>query len=136
MTTAPLDAPREPPGRGPGRRPPSGALTVSVSASEPDVITVRAAGKLDVYTTARLRDRMERRTPRSARVVLDVSEVTQIDSAGLGALLAFANRARSDGTRLGLVCTSRLAGALRIARLADAFDLILVDGDERVAPAA
>lgn len=91
-------------------------------------VTLRAAGKLDIYTVPRLRDRMARHDPATGRVALDMSGVTMVDSSGLGALLSFANRARRGGARLGLVCTPQLAEVLQIARLADAFDPILVTG--------
>jgi anti-anti-sigma factor len=101
-------------------------LTVQVSVDVHGVVTVRAAGNLDIYTAARLRQRMARHDLADGRVVLDVSAVTLVDSAGLGTLMSFANRARQGGSRLALVCTARLAELLEIARLADAFDLTLV----------
>ena len=89
-------------------------------------VTLRASGKLDIYTFTRLRDRMARHDPGAVRVRLDISEVTMIDSSGLGTLLSFANRARRGGACLGLICTPHLAEVLRIARLADAFDPVRV----------
>ncbi len=102
-------------------------LTVHVNASDPDAVAITAAGQLDIYTMARLRDRLNRHDLDVEDVVLDVSRVTLIDSSGLGTLLSFANRARHGGRRLALVCTSELADVLRITRLADAFDLTIVD---------
>jgi anti-anti-sigma factor len=101
-------------------------LTVQVGVDVHGVVTVRAAGNLDIYTAARLRQRMARHDLADGRVVLDVSAVTLVDSAGLGTLMSFASRARQGGSRLALVCTARLAELLEIARLADAFDLTLV----------
>jgi anti-anti-sigma factor len=108
---------------------PTRGLSVQVSVDEHDAVTVRAAGNLDIYTIARLRQRMSRHDLSDGRLVLDVSDVTLIDSSGLGTLLSFANRARRGGSRLPLVCRPELADALEIARLTDAFDLRIVAGE-------
>jgi anti-anti-sigma factor len=105
---------------------------VQVSVGERDLITISAVGNLDIYTASQLRRRLARYDPSGGRVVLDVSAITLVDSAGLGTLMSFANRARQGGTRLALVCTRRLAELLAIARLSDAFDL-QVTGDEPIA---
>ena len=106
------------------RRPtPTRGLSVHISVDDNQVVTVRATGNLDIYTIARLRQRMARHDLSDGHVVLDVSGVTLIDSSGLGTLLSFANRARRGGSRLPLVCRPDLADVLEIARLTDAFDL-------------
>lgn len=105
---------------------PPRALTVHVSSGADGIVTVRATGNLDIYTIARLRQRMARHDPSDGNVVLDVSGVTLIDSSGLGTLLSFANRARRGGSRLPLICRQDLAGILEIARLTEAFDVTLV----------
>ena len=109
MATALTDAPMDAPARTvrPRTARPRG-LTVQVSVDEHDVVTVSAAGNLDIYTASRLRQRMGRHDLAAGRVVLDVSAVTLVDSAGLGTLMSFANRARQGGSRLSLVCTPRL----------------------------
>jgi anti-anti-sigma factor len=120
---APADAPSRTARTRAGR--PRG-LTVQVSVDERDVITVRAVGNLDIYTASQLRQRLSRHDPAGGRMVLDVSAVTLVDSAGLGTLMSFANRARQGGSRLTLICTLQLAELLEIARLTDAFDLRVV----------
>jgi anti-anti-sigma factor len=127
VATALMDAPADAPSRTARTRAgrPRG-LTVQVSVDERDVITVRAVGNLDIYTASELRQRLSRHDPAGGRVVLDVSAVTLVDSAGLGTLMSFANRARRGGSRLTLICTPQLAELLEIARLTDAFDLRVV----------
>lgn len=127
VATALMDAPTDAPARTIRSRParPRG-LTIQVSVDEHEVVTVRAAGNLDIYTASRLRQRMARQELADGRIVLDVSAVSLVDSAGLGTLMSFANRARQGGSRLALICTPRLAELLEIAHLADAFDLTLV----------
>lgn len=127
MATALMDAPADAPSRTARTRAgrPRG-LTVQASVDECDVITVRAMGNLDIYTASELRQRLSRHDPAGGGVVLDVSAVTLVDSAGLGTLMSFANRARRGGSRLTLICTPQLAELLVIARLTDAFDLRVV----------
>ena len=108
---------------------PTRGLSVQVTVDEHGAVTVRAAGNLDIYTIAHLRQRMARHDLSDGRVVLDVSDVTLIDSSGLGTLLSFANRARRTGSRLPLICRPDLADILEIARLSDAFDLTIVAGE-------
>ncbi len=117
------------PSRQADRRPtPTRGLSVRITVDEHDVVTVRAAGNLDIYTIARLRQRMARHDLSVGNLVLDVSDVMLIDSSGLGTLLSFANRARRSGSRLPLICRPDLADVLEIARLTDAFDLRIVAG--------
>ena len=95
VATALMDAPADAPSRTARTRAgrPRG-LTVQASVDERDVITVRAVGNLDIYTASELRQRLSRHDPAGGGVVLDVSAVTLVDSAGLGTLMSFANRAR------------------------------------------
>lgn len=129
MAAALMDAPTDAPSRTARirARQPRG-LTVQVSVDEHDVVTVRAAGNLDIYTASQLRQRLARHDPAGGGVVLDVSGVSLVDSAGLGTLMSFANRARQGGSRLTLICTAQLAELLEIARLTDAFDLRVASG--------
>ena len=99
---------------------------MQVTVDEDDLVTIHAAGKLDIYTVPRLRMKMSRYDPATGMVVLDVSRVTLIDSAGLGTLLSYANQARRAGVRLGLICGDELIQVLQIARLAEAFDITVV----------
>ena len=133
MSGSLMEAPPGSDGRSSGLpRTPTRGLSVRVDASNPDLVAIRAAGKLDIYTIARLREFLARYDLTTGDVVLDVSGVTLVDSSGLGTLLSFANRARQGGGRLALICTTALAEVLEIARLADAFDLTIVD--EVIAP--
>ncbi len=86
---------------------------------------MRIVGKLDIYTVSRLTDRLARHDATTHPIVLDVSGVTLIDSAGLVTLVSLANRARRGDSRLELVCTPAFARLLDVARLTDAFDLTI-----------
>jgi anti-sigma B factor antagonist len=90
-------------------------------------VTLRISGKLDIYTAAQLRTRMDRHDPAVESISVDISEVWHIDSTGLGTLMSFANRARRSGRRLGLVCGPEFLELLEFTRMTDAFDLMPTD---------
>ena len=128
MGTALLDTPSSGSNRPRRGQPtPTRRLSLQVGIDADDVVTVRASGNLDIYTATRLRQRVARHDLTNARLVLDVSGVTFIDSSGLGMLLSFANMARRGGARPRLICTPDLAEVLEITRLMEAFELTVVD---------
>jgi anti-sigma B factor antagonist len=45
--------------------------------------------------------------PATSSLVLDLSDVTLLDSSGLGALVSLLNRARAGDGQLGLICPQR-----------------------------
>ena len=79
------------------------ALTIGVR-SERDHAIAAVAGEIDIFTAARLRERLSELAASSHRMVIDLDQVTFIDSAGLSALVGTANRAAAHGTSLHVVC--------------------------------
>ncbi len=80
-----------------------------------DLLVVALRGSIDIYSVPGLRPALERLAD-GGDLVVDLSEVTLIDSSGLGALMRLRNRSRRAGTgRFGLVCPRR--------RLRRVFDL-------------
>lgn len=69
------------------------------------VPVVWAAGEIDVSTAPRLREHLTALPPEATRVVVDLSEVTFLDSTGLGVLVAGWKRCEENGARLELVVT-------------------------------
>jgi anti-sigma B factor antagonist len=71
------------------------------------VPVVRAAGEVDVSTAPALRDELTSVPESSKQVVVDLSDVTFLDSTGLGVLIAAMKRLRDSetGGRLDLVVT-------------------------------
>ncbi|MET9611966.1 STAS domain-containing protein [Kitasatospora indigofera] len=63
---------------------------------------VRARGDIDLDTAPALRHRLEAALREHRDVVLDLSQVTFMDCAGLGALLDASDRADRDGRHLVL----------------------------------
>ena len=73
-----------------------------------DVTVVRCAGELDVATVGQLRDRLSTlQVDGVTHLVLDLDEVTFLDSLGLGALIGAHKRARVLQGSFVIVCTSR-----------------------------
>ena len=68
------------------------------------MLLARVAGEIDGATAGELRDALSRRlTNRGPGLVLDLSEATYVDSAGIEFLFDIARRLRTRGQRLGLV---------------------------------
>lgn len=70
-----------------------------------DVPVVWAAGEVDVSSAPRLRDQLHALPVEAGRVVVDLSEVTFLDSTGLGVLVAGWKRCHEAGASLELVVT-------------------------------
>jgi anti-sigma B factor antagonist len=82
-------------------------------------------GEVDLHSASQLQDRL-RQVIASARrsVVVDMTDLTFLDSTGLGVLVAARNEAAVAGTALGLVCTSdRMLKLFRITGLDAVFEI-------------
>lgn len=98
--------------------PPSGALGLRVTRV-PGAAIVALTGNVDVYTVPELRRRLDVEDISGLDLVVDVSEVHLIDSAGLGALVSLRNGVVHAGGRCG-VATGRQAPLFAIAGLTGA----------------
>lgn len=98
---------------------------LSIDLQQPDGLDVLVlTGELDAYTVRDLREQLEDFESGARQLVLDLSEVRLLDSAGLGALVALRNLVHHDGGRLGLVCSGRyVQRILQITGLRSAFAL-------------
>jgi anti-anti-sigma factor len=85
------------------------------------VITVRVAGEVDVSSEGRLRGRLDEALQRSpARLVIDASDLTFMDSSGLAALIGAARQVpvelRSPTAPIRrLITLAGLAGTLALS---------------------
>jgi len=102
-----------------------GSLLVSESPGLDGTAVLRVAGELDLASAQQLTDEVAERLADHAReVVLDLREVSLIDSSGAGALLAVRRRCERGGSRLVLVLSAggavrRLLARLELERLFD-----------------
>ena len=69
----------------------------------PGVLRVEVAGELDLATVPQLGDALSRAVADDLLVILDLRELTFIDSTGLHAIVGAQERLGEDGRRLALV---------------------------------
>jgi anti-anti-sigma factor len=99
-------------------------VTIDVASSVP-VITV--AGEIDVATVALLSRRIEEIPVGSPAVIVDLSELTFIDSSGLSALVACHNRVQTDeqpGVVQLVVSRPSIINLLTITGLLEIFEVV------------
>jgi anti-sigma B factor antagonist len=78
-----------------------------------DHVVVRVAGEIDVYTAPRLREQLIRLVG-SGSVIVDLDEVTFLDSTALGVLVGALKRQRDHGGTFSVVASGN-----RVRRLFD-----------------
>ena len=74
---------------------------------EGDATIVQCTGKLTAGLTGVLRDEVKRLIPQSKKIVLDLTDLTQMDSMGLGTIVSLYVSAKSAGTTLILINLSQ-----------------------------
>lgn len=81
-------------------------LSVSTKPSD-DLLVLSLDGELDIYTVGGFRQESDKIDPGATQVVVDLTDVSLLDSSGLGALVSLLNRARAAGGLLGVICPQR-----------------------------
>lgn len=101
-------------GYGRGMSPTAYPSEVRALRDEPALVSF--AGELDMFVAPDVTDRLNEALGREAlRVVVDLSEVTMLDSTALAALVRAARRMLARGGELSLVCSDRaLLGILDV----------------------
>jgi anti-anti-sigma factor len=99
-------------------------LTVTVDRSG-NVPVVRCSGRLVAGATDRFYSAVKQLVPEYKRVVLDFTEVTHMDSMGLGTLVRLYVHAKSSGSVLDLVNVGKsVRQLLGISHMMSVFQLI------------
>lgn len=80
-------------------------MTISIEASN-GVCRARMAGEMTIYHAAEMKDELLPCIGRSAEVEIDLSEVSEIDTAGFQLLLLAKREAANAGKSLRLVAHS------------------------------
>ena len=89
-----------------------------------DATVVHVVGEIDTLTAPVLRAQLDEHLPVVPLLVLDLSDVTFLGSAGLAVLVAAKDAADARGHRLRLVCGSRIVvRALEATGLLTLFDV-------------
>ncbi|MGQ0615632.1 MAG: STAS domain-containing protein [Acidimicrobiia bacterium] len=78
-------------------------LEIEVEQSS-DVVVCRPVGELDAYTVGQFREKLAELAT-SPRLLIDLSSVPFMDSAGLGALIGGIRRAREAGGDVAVACS-------------------------------
>ena len=81
-----------------------GAELDIVVRRERGFVVVKATGVIDISTVSRLRERLFEVADAGRPLIVDLQQITFIDSAGLGALIGAARRAEEHGGTLHAVC--------------------------------
>ncbi|WP_374969667.1 STAS domain-containing protein [Terrabacter sp. BE26] len=101
-------------------------MIAQVSRSD-GVATVRLSGEIDTYTVPEVRRAFDKvAATADVKVVVDLQEVTFLDSSGLGAIIALHRRVVAAGGRLELVCTGMPLQLLRLMALDQVIDVVPV----------
>ncbi|MBW0102489.1 STAS domain-containing protein [Pseudonocardia sp. KRD-291] len=89
-----------------------------------DAVVVHVHGELDTMTAPVLREQLSGQMSAADLLVVDLSRVTFLGSAGLAALVAVKDEADTSGHRLRLVCGSHtVTRALEATGLLAMFDV-------------
>ena len=81
-------------------------LTLATS-TEGDAIVVKCTGKLVAGGTGILQDEIRRLIPGSKHIVLDLTDLSYMDSSGLGSIIGLYASAKMAGTRLEMINLSK-----------------------------
>lgn len=99
--------------------------------STPDVTVLRPNGRIDSHTTPTFRRQLEEiSTAKTTNVVLNLADISFVDSSGLAALVYGMKRCRERGGDLYLCCPQQpVRMVLQLTRLDKAMDIFLEEAD-------
>jgi anti-sigma B factor antagonist len=100
-------------------------LKLNVRTLHDGIIVIDCAGRL-VFgeETAALREKVRSLIAEGSRIVLNLADVTYIDSGGLGTLVALYTTARNAGGAVKLArLTKRVGDLLQVTKLLTVFDV-------------
>lgn len=97
------------------------------SAVDGDAIVIRCTGKLTAGLTGILRDEVKAHIPQAKKIVLDLTDLTQMDSLGLGTIVGLYVSAKASGCRLVLINLQPRIGDL--FRITNVWSILEVYGE-------
>ncbi len=101
---------------------PSSDLTLETTRN-PDEIIVRCSGRINSATTGQLQSNVRGLLSETKLLVLDLSDVSYMDSSGLGAIVGLYVSARRQNCELKLInLNQRLKELFRITKLGKIFE--------------
>lgn len=108
------------------------AVDISVTASEgANVTVVSVGGEIDVYTAPILREALDKQIALGhGNLIVDLDDVSFMDSTGLGVLVGRLKRVRGQSGSLRLVCTQervmkvfKITGLDKVFHIYDSVDM-------------
>ena len=133
--TAPIEARSAQPRSDTAQRARLSELAVTIRRDATSVL-LTASGALDIYTVDAFRQVVERCSRANDDLIVDLDQVSLIDSAGLHTLRTLGNRAQASGHRLRLVCQRRdTRRALAIAGMTASATIAVTEARVRGRPA-
>lgn len=105
-------------------------LSLHLERTTPDAVVVRCSGKLVAGVSDTLYRRVKELIPAHKRIVLDLTDLTHMDSTGLGALVRLYVSARSTGCGLELINLSQ--GISKILALTNLLSVFSVIGENHI----
>ena len=97
---------------------------ILITTTEGDTATVRCTGKLVAGSTGILQTEIRKLMPGSKRIVLDLTDLSYMDSSGLGTIIGLYASAKTAGTRLELVnLTQRVRELFSITNVLSLFEV-------------
>jgi anti-anti-sigma factor len=112
----------------PDDAPAKAPLLTLVSSREGDVTRVQCTGKLAAGSTAILQTEVRALIPDCKRIVLDLTDLSYMDSMGLGAIIGLYVSAKSAGVRLEVINLS--ARVRQLFSITNMLSLFEVCGDQ------
>ena len=85
----------------------SAPMLILATSTEGDAVVVKCTGKLIAGGTGILQDEIRRLIPGSKRIVLDLTDLSYMDSSGLGSIIGLYASAKMAGTRLEMINLSK-----------------------------
>ncbi|HZP17162.1 MAG TPA: STAS domain-containing protein [Terriglobales bacterium] len=100
-------------------------MKIGVRTLNDGIIVVDCAGRIIFgEETAALRDQVKGLIHEGSRIVLNLADVTYIDSGGLGTLVALYTTARNAGATIALArLTKRVGDLLQVTKLLTVFEV-------------
>lgn len=97
-------------------------LSLSISVS-PEAIVMQCCGNLLSQNSDFLKNEVKSRIPAKGCLILDLSDVTRMDSSGLGTLVGLYLSSRSKGCELRLInLNKQIRDLLALSNLLSVFD--------------
>ena len=94
-------------------------------ATHPDAVVVNCRGSLTFENSDFVKREVKSRMPEKGRMILDLSEVTRMDSSGLGAVVALYLSARAKNCDFDLInLNKQIRDLLAISNLLSIFETV------------